>query len=90
MTEQAQPTPMVEAAWIATARARGYAPALQTLLDILQPVSPVAAQVMWVLQPMGRVVGWHTAIGDLAAALETHEGIAALRHALRQRDEETQ
>jgi len=72
--------------WMDAARARGLAPFCRTLLEITEPAAPIAANILWVLQPTARLLGGGTAIGQLAQALETPEGIAALREYLR--DEE--
>lgn len=74
--------------WIAAAQARGYAPALQTLLDVLEPVSPLAAQMIWVLQPMGRVFGMQQVLGSLAQALESPDELDELRRQLGKHDSE--
>lgn len=84
MTDESTHDPTLD--WIADAKARGYAPALHTLLEVLDPISPIAAQMMWVLQPMGRVVGVHNVLGSLAQALESPDELAALRRQLRKHE----
>jgi len=72
--------------WIAQAKARGLDGVLGTVLDTFAPLGPLAAQILWVAQPLLGVFGGDTtraAINDVAEALETPEGIADLRERLR-------
>jgi hypothetical protein len=39
--------------WIDQARRRGLGGALSLLLDALEPLGPLGAQVLWVFQPVG-------------------------------------
>lgn len=65
--------------WIQTAKARGLAGGLSFLLDALSPLGPLAAQLLWVIQPLGALFGARAAIGDIAAALEDPDGMEQLR-----------
>ena len=73
---------MKEKDWIQRAKAQGWQDTLHTLLDIVEPIGPLAAQVLWVIQPVSRVLGADRAIHDLANALEEPEGIEQLRQRL--------
>ncbi|MFN8450756.1 MAG: hypothetical protein U0521_19780 [Anaerolineae bacterium] len=64
-------------------RARGWGDALSTALDVLEPLGPLGAQVLWVAQPAARLVGgWGDLLGALARALEAPGGVERLRQAL--------
>lgn len=74
---------MTEAEWVEAVRARGWQHAASTVLDVLEPLGPLGAQVLWVAQPAARLVGgWNDALGTLALALEAPGGIERLRRAL--------
>ena len=74
---------MTEAEWVEAVRARGWQHAASTVLDVLEPLGPLGAQVLWIAQPAARLVGgWSDALGTLALALEAPGGIERLRHAL--------
>jgi hypothetical protein len=57
------------------------------VLQALEPLAPLLAQLLYVVQPLARVVGGHRAVGELADQLETPQGIAQLRADLRAGDE---
>ncbi len=71
-----------QVAWVDAVKARGWSDAAITLIDALEPLGVLGAQMMYVAQPLLGVFGWRESIGALAGALETPEGIAALRQAL--------
>ncbi len=72
--------------WIQRARARGWGVPLRLALDALEPLGPLGAQLVWVLQPtLGPLVG-HEALRDLARTLEDPEAVAALRAQLNEDD----
>ncbi len=71
-----------ESSWIAQIKARGLQNALVLVLDALEPVGPLGAQVLWVLQPVSGLFGWHHAVKDIATALEEPGGITSLRQQL--------
>lgn len=65
--------------WIRQARACGLGHALGVALDVLAPLGPLGAQMVWVAQPvLGLVVG-RAALDDLARALEQPGGVDTLR-----------
>jgi hypothetical protein len=71
-----------ELAWVARVKARGLGDALALALDALEPLGPLGAQVLWVLQPALGLFGAREAVQDIAQALEDPEGIARIRAAL--------
>jgi len=74
--KQESPSPP---AWIQQAQARGLGHALGLALDVLAPLGPLGAQVIWVAQPaLGLLVG-RAALADLARALEQPGGVERLR-----------
>ncbi|MCZ2098093.1 MAG: hypothetical protein LC121_17855 [Anaerolineae bacterium] len=79
---------MDESDWIRQIRARGWGDALSTALDVLEPLGPLGAQVLWVAQPAARLVGgWGELLGALAQALEQPGGVERLRLALEDDDQ---
>jgi hypothetical protein len=65
--------------WIRQAQARGLGHALSLALDVLAPLGPFGAQMVWIAQPvLGLVVG-RAALDDLARALEQPGGVDTLR-----------
>ncbi len=69
--------------WIHEIRARGWGSVLITALDVLEPLGPVGAQMLWIAQPAARLIGgWGDAVGGLAQALEEPGGIERLRQLL--------
>ena len=74
---------MAEVEWIEAIRARGWGDALSAVLDILEPLGPLGAQLLWIVQPAGRLIdGGSEALGGLAQALEEPGGIERLRRLL--------
>ena len=73
---------MTEEAWIQAVRARGWENAVSVALDVLQPLGPLGAQVLWFAQPAARLFGGAEALGALALVLEAPDGIERLRRAL--------
>jgi hypothetical protein len=71
-----------EHVWIAAAKQRGLGGAVATLLDALEPIAPLAAQLLWVIQPVAGVFGGRSAIHDLATLLDTPAGVETLRQQL--------
>ena len=76
-------TPLL-AALAGQLQARGLAGAA-ALLDAFEPLTVLGAQALWVAQPIAGLASpsWRAVAGDLAAALETPEGVRALCAALR-------
>lgn len=72
--------------WIKQAKARGLGRVLGTLLDVLEPIGPLGAQLLWVVQPVTSVFGWQQIVGQLAEALEQPGGIEPIRRALTEED----
>ena len=59
-----------EPAWIQQIKARGLAGWLAASLEVFEPLAPLGAQMMWVLQPaLGLVVG-HERVASVARWLE--------------------
>lgn len=79
--------PPIRESWAEAARLRGLTGAAHTLLTVLEPVGPLGAQILWVLQPVLGVFGWQRAAGEIARALEEPGGVDALRRRL---DDESQ
>lgn len=74
---------MTEAEWVEAVRARGWQHAASTVLDVLEPLGPLGAQMLWIAQPAARLMGgWSDTLGTLALALEAPGGIERLRNAL--------
>lgn len=70
--------------WIIAARERGWGTVMLSALDIVEPVAPVLAQVLWVVQPTAALFGGTHALEKFAEALETPEGVADLRAQLQE------
>jgi len=68
--------------WIDAARSRGLTGALDLMFDVLEPVGPLGAQVLYVVQPLAGIFGWRQAVGDIATALEEPGGVDGLRRTL--------
>ncbi|MFN8527513.1 MAG: hypothetical protein U0670_02765 [Anaerolineae bacterium] len=75
-------------AWIAQIKARGWARTVELFLDVIEPLGALGAQVLRVAQPALGIFGLHPMIGWLADAVETPEGLAALRSALEESQDE--
>jgi hypothetical protein len=71
--------------WIATLQRRGWSDPLCTLLDALEPLGPVGAQILWAAQPALRLIGVRSqdAVSALALALEEPGGVQLLQARLR-------
>jgi hypothetical protein len=59
---------------------------LETLLDVLEPVAPLAAQCLWVMQPTARLFGEQDFTAFLAYTLEDPAEMARLRAALQEQE----
>lgn len=66
-------------AWIAVLRARGVAAAFGVLLDVVAPLGVLAAQMLWVAQPLARALGGEQMVIELAQALEDPAELAQLQ-----------
>lgn len=61
---------------------RGLANPLRVLLDVLEPLGPLGAQMLYIVQPASRVIGMSDGVRQLAEALEEPGGIERLRQLL--------
>jgi hypothetical protein len=52
------------------------------MLDAIEPIAPLAAQMLWVVQPVAGIFGGRRAIGDLADILDSRDGVNHLRQQL--------
>ncbi|MCS6836914.1 MAG: hypothetical protein NZ750_12970 [Anaerolineae bacterium] len=52
------------------------------LLDVIEPLGLLASQALWCAAPFAAALGQRRGLAQLAEALETAEGRAALRHCL--------
>jgi hypothetical protein len=68
--------------WIRQIRARGLGPTVHTALDVLEPLGPLGAQMVWIVQPVFGLFVSAEALADLACALEEPGGIDRLREYL--------
>jgi hypothetical protein len=68
--------------WIAQIKARGLAQPLRVLLDVLEPLGPLGAQMLYIAQPLSGMFGAADAVEHLAEALEQPGGAAHLRDQL--------
>jgi hypothetical protein len=65
--------------WLREWQGRPQGEWLATALDVFEPIAPLGAQVLYILQP---TMGWIIArerLHALAQALETPEGVAVVR-----------
>ena len=69
-------------AWIETAKRRGKADLLLSLLDAIEPIAPVLAQGLIVAEPLALLWGGGGALRALAEQLEEPGGVEALRQQL--------
>ena len=68
--------------WIETAKRRGKADLLLSLLDAIEPIAPVLAQGLLVAEPLSLLWGGGGALRALAEQLEEPGGVEALRQQL--------
>ena len=71
--------------WVRQIQARGLDHALSVALDVFEPLGPLAAQLVWVAQPVLSVYLPHEALDDLAETLERPGGIEQMRAWLEER-----
>lgn len=62
---------------------RGWTDSVVMLLDAIEPLGPLAAQLLWVTQPAAGLFGAHDTLGEIARALEEPDGVAQFRQQLR-------
>lgn len=68
--------------WVEQAKKRGLTGALRLTLDLLEPLGPLGAQVLYVLQPGLGIFGFYHIAGEVARTLEEPDGIDELRKQL--------
>lgn len=68
--------------WAETLHDRGWDGFAGLLIDLAEPLAPLGAGVLYVVQPTFRLFGTGAAVGDLARVLETPGGIDWLRQTL--------
>jgi hypothetical protein len=72
--------------WITQVKTRGMTNAVNIALDVLEPFGPLAAQMLFVLQPTFGIFGLKSAVEDIAQALDQPGGIETLRQRLKDED----
>jgi hypothetical protein len=68
--------------WLNEIRARKLDTTLLTVLDMVGPFAPLAAGMLWVMQPAARWFGGGRFVGDLASVLDDPDELLRLRKAL--------
>ena len=68
--------------WVEQVKVRGLGHALGVALDVIEPLGPLGAQLLWAAQPVLGVIASRAALGSLAQALEEPGGIERLRRQL--------
>jgi hypothetical protein len=81
-TGHSEAAPTSSDAWAEMLKARGWAAGAATALDVVEPFSPLVAQVLWVVQPISGVFGARALLHDLAQTLEDPQQLAHLRQQL--------
>lgn len=66
-------------AWVTAVKMRGLTQALRVTLDALEPLGPLGAQLLYVMQPVLGLFGAQAAVDDIAQALEEPGGIDTVR-----------
>jgi len=69
-------------AWVQAAKARGWGDFARLGLDAFAPLGPLGAQLVWISQPFLSLFVRREGLAGLAEALETPEGLEALREQL--------
>ncbi len=72
--------------WVAQVKGSGWAGALGLALDVLAPLGPLGAQVVWVLQPALRPWMPPTTLEHVAWTLERPDELAQVRRWLDEDD----
>ena len=73
---------MTESDWIKQIKAHGLGGTFAVFLDIIEPLGPLGAQILWVAQPTLRVFGTGETLDHVAQALEEPGGIERIRSLL--------
>lgn len=68
--------------WITAVKARGLGDALRLALDIIEPLGPLGAQMLYIAGPLGALFGAGPALTAIAEALEEPGGIDRVRRLL--------
>jgi hypothetical protein len=68
--------------WIEAVKARGLGAALHLALDVLEPLGPLGAQLLYVARPLSDLFGAGSAFMAIATALEEPGGVDRLRQML--------
>ncbi len=71
-------------AWIERIRTRGWVGSVCALLDVIEPLAPLAAQMLHVSHPVSRVLVRDFPLEILADVLESPGGVDGLRKRLRE------
>ncbi len=71
--------------WVEQLQSRGLGNALGVALDVLEPLGPLGAQLVWVAQPVLSVYLSREMLDDLAETLESPGGIGQIREWLEKR-----
>jgi hypothetical protein len=72
--------------WVAEVRSRGWGYGVLSLLDVIEPVAPLAASALWVCQPLAHLFGLGPVIARVARDLEQPHGPESIRQRLMQSD----
>lgn len=78
----AEPHDSTPPEWAQQIHARGLGHALSVALDVLEPLGPLGAQVLWVAQPVLGVFIKPATLTSVAETLEAPDKLEALRHYL--------
>ena len=68
--------------WIEKVKQKGYGDIAELMLDAIEPIAPIVAQGLWVVQPLAGVWNGSNTVQSLAQLLETPDGLAELRQRL--------
>ncbi|MEL7235651.1 MAG: hypothetical protein AAGK74_14205 [Chloroflexota bacterium] len=80
MTTREEPT--TETDWIDRVQANGWETPLRLALDVMEPLGPFGAQVMWVLQPTLGAFLNREVLRHIALTLEQPDELARVRQRL--------
>jgi len=72
--------------WLAQVKANGWETPLRLTLDIMEPLGPFGAQVLWVLQPALGVFIRSDVLDNIARTLEHRDHIDDVRRQLDEMD----
>lgn len=69
--------------WVERVRSRGWSGTVCAVLDMIEPLAPLAAQLLHVSHPVSRILAQDFPVDALADMLETQGGVDELRKRLR-------